>query len=379
MRKQISLIILSIIFGTISCSDASDGLCIKKTDSVLKISGTPTNTIANIGNNLKSFQDNGRTILYSLSWKDEAVFIGDMEHGLSKVTLEFLAHEIEFSHETDMVLFSPNEAHLLDNTRRIFSVDLRDKNYSIFDLNSVLNDALYPISYWAHPMIALNDSILEIPCTYDDLFLTEKKAFETYFSRPPVLHLDLNKDSIVPISFGIYPEKYQGGVFFDDLYCRLTQISESQRIVSYACSDSIDLYTKGLREQYFMGYTPTPTFVSYDLKKLTKMQYKRKYTIEQPRYLQVVYDPYRNLVYRVFKHSSAFTDSDGKVTASKDIAWSLILSDTHFEEQKIISFDDGVYSPIGMVPVPEGLFIQKYTTTNNSNEIAGSIFGFHLD
>jgi len=377
MRKQFCFIILCIVIGTISCKKAADGSFVKK-DVILEFSDSSLNSVANIGNNLKSIQVNKQVLLYAFSWKDKAIFIGNMEHGLAKVELCFLSPEIEFSHETDVILLSQTKAYLIDNKRRVLKIDLHRKTYEIIDLNSGLDDALYPISYWAYPMIALSDDILEIPCTYVDLYLTNEGAFRTYFSRPSVLQINLSNDIVHSTAFGMYPERYQRGMFFDDLYCRLTRISENKRILSFSCSDSIVLYTDEKEERCFMGYIPKPKFISYNLKELADMQYKRKYTIEQPRYLQVVYDPHRDLIYRVYKHSANFTNSDGKVTAYKDIEWSLILSDKDFKKQKSILFDKGIYSPIGMIPVPEGLFIQKYAKLN-ADEITGSIFEIYME
>lgn len=375
--KSINLILLTLsIFGIISCENAAD-YSLNIIDQAIVIADPFENSLANLGNNLKSLNYENQCIIYSFSWKDQAVFMGNLKNGLKKYDLRFLSEEIEFSIETDFVLSSNTEAFILDNNKRVFKINLDKKDFKIFDLSQYLNRDTYPFSYWAYPMITTSQSSIDIPITYGDLILSNTKEMKDYFLRPVAIHIDLKNDTIIPFTYGKFPSIYQNEDFYNDYYCKLAMAFSNKRILSFNCSDSVFIYSGSQMEKYFFGFTPNPTFKPFNLTMLKKMQFKRQYVIEQPQYLQIVYDPYRKILYRVFKHSSNFTDKDGLVIESNKVKWSLIISDLSFKTQRIISFEDGLYSPIGMIPLKEGLYIQKFIKKNH--EIAGSIFEINLN
>jgi len=330
-------------------------------------------TIGDITINLKNITDSSSTFLYSYSWKDRAAYTGDLSAIHDKVDLSFLNGEIEFSQGTDLLFNSRKEAILLSgDERKLALIHLASEKYEIFSYDTLIDPNIVLLSYWNSSMVFAKK--LYLPIAYSDIFITNTESIRDYFARKTGVSFSLD-ESISNIElFGGFPLSYQKGLFYNDFYSKLTKFPNDNIACSYSCDDSIYLYNQSQNEKkaYFLGKKSKDVFMPYALNELRNGNYKRRYIIEEPRYLQLIFDPFTNLVYRVYKHKSDYL-VDGKVIENRDIPWTLLVSDLDFTRITEYEFPDGDYTPIGMIPTADGLFIQKYEQ-ENEKEIRGSLF-----
>ena len=372
MKRIVYFVAWSVIF-LFGCKNQEQKLSsdIRFKDVAVPVDVNYITSIGNFTNNFKYIIDSSSTYLYSYSWKDKAVFIGDLNAIGTKFDLSFLNNEIEFSQGTDLIFKSRSEAILLcSDERKLVLINLANKKYEILSYDTLIAGNTFPLSYWNSSM--LFSEKLYLPIAYSDIFIKNKESIYNYFSRKTGVAVSI-QDGISAVElFGNFPLSYQNGDFYNDFYSKLTELPNNGVAYSFSCDDSIYIYNKNQKEARFFGSGSKKGFKPFSLTELRNGNYKRKYTIEEPRYLQLIYDPYTNLVYRVYKHKSDYL-VEGKVVKSSDISWSLLVSDLNFSKITEYEFVDGNYSPIGMVPTDAGLFILKYKQ-ENEQEIRGSLF-----
>ncbi|MCD6178854.1 MAG: hypothetical protein J7K39_03020 [Bacteroidales bacterium] len=372
MKRIVYFVAWSVIF-LFGCKNQEQKLSsdIRFKDVAVPVDVNYITSIGNFTNNFKYIIDSSSTYLYSYSWKDKAVFIGDLNAIGTKFDLSFLNNEIEFSQGTDLIFKSRSEAILLcSDERKLVLINLANKKYEILSYDTLIAGNTFPLSYWNSSM--LFSEKLYLPIAYSDIFIKNKESIYNYFSRKIGVAVSI-QDGISAVElFGNFPLSYQNGDFYNDFYSKLTELPNNGVAYSFSCDDSIYIYNKNQKEARFFGSGSKKGFKPFSLTELRNGNYKRKYTLEEPRYLQLIYDPYTNLVYRVYKHKSDYL-VEGKVVKSIDISWSLLVSDLNFSEITEYEFVDGNYSPIGMMPTDAGLFILKYKQ-ENEQEIRGSLF-----
>ncbi|HAG16862.1 MAG TPA: hypothetical protein DCG69_10155 [Bacteroidales bacterium] len=344
---------------------------IRSTDVSIPIEVSFSTGIANFTNNLKSIPESQPTFIYAYSWKDRAVYTGEFAAIKHKFDLNFLSGQIEFSQSTDFIFRNNKEAMLLcSDERKLVLLNIDNQDYKIISYDTLIQSNTYPLSFWNFPMVSAKELYFSI--AYSGIIIKDIGSIVDYFSRKSGLSFRIDQGNFRSELVGEFPLAYQKGLFYNDFYSKFVKFPDESIANSFSCDDSIYLYHQTKKSTYFMGSKNAAPFKPYPLTELRNGNYKRQYTVEEPRYLQLIYDPFTDLVYRVYKHKSDYL-VDGKVINDRDIPWSLLVSTTDFSTIEEYEFRDGKYSPIGMMPTADGLFILKFEQ-NNEKEIKGSLF-----
>lgn len=371
--KWVSVTILPMTLILVACINQQPKLAtyIRSIDVTIPIEVGFSTGIANFTNNLKSIPESQPTFIYAYSWKDRAVYTGEFAAIKHKFDLNFLNDLIEFSQSTDLIFRNNKEAVLLcSDERKLVLLNIDNQDYKIISYDTFIQSNTYPLSFWSFPMVSAKE--LYFPIAYSGIIIKDIGSIVDYFSRKSGLSIILHQGRSHPELIGEFPLTYQKGLFYNDFYAKFTKFPNECIASSFSCDDSIYLYYQTKKSTYFMGSKNTAPFKPYPLTELRNGNYKRQYTVDEPRYLQLIYDPYTDLIYRVYKHKSDYL-VDGKVINDRDIPWSLLVSTTDFSTIEEYQFRDGKYSPIGMMPTIDGLFILEFEQ-NNEKEIKGSLF-----
>jgi hypothetical protein len=88
----------------------------------------------------------------------------------------------------------------------------------------------------------------------------------------------------------------------------------------------------------------------------------RKYIKEQPFYFSVLYDSYRNLIYRIVKHSQ--TSSNNADLNYFDSSWSILVLNSAGEYLGEAFFEGSIYDFTNILVTSEGLLLSKEVDTN---------------
>ncbi len=84
-------------------------------------------------------------------------------------------------------------------------------------------------------------------------------------------------------------------------------------------------------------------------------------------YAGIYYDPYNDLIYRVFQHFQPDKDSEGKLNQKLQSAFSILLIDLNGKILGEAHFDGGTYNFLDMLVTKRGLLISKENSFNEEN------------
>ncbi len=157
-----------------------------------------------------------------------------------------------------------------------------------------------------------------------------------------------------------FPEKYiiTGDSYNDHLPSAC--IGKNNNIcVSFGADDNISLYhdstlllRKKVRSIYIDKFNPYPD------EKLFDMLYLKNYVAEEPKYINIIYDPFENVYYRIVKHRH-------EKSASNDAgdSWSVIMLDTELNVLGELKFTSDYKKDI-FIPTPVGIITAKQNQRN---------------
>ena len=86
-----------------------------------------------------------------------------------------------------------------------------------------------------------------------------------------------------------------------------------------------------------------------------------KYTAENDYYGAVIYDPFRNLYYRLYHKGHSVHLKNGEIVSSVfDLPWSLLIADEDFNVISKIDFESEKYLRIPIIVLEEGVLIANH-------------------
>ena len=84
-------------------------------------------------------------------------------------------------------------------------------------------------------------------------------------------------------------------------------------------------------------------------------------------YLGIYYDPYNQLIYRVFQHNQPDKDLDGKLNQKLQAKFSILIIDLTGKIVGEVLFDEGKYNFLDIFVTRQGLLISKENSFNKKN------------
>jgi len=146
---------------------------------------------------------------------------------------------------------------------------------------------------------------------------------------------------------------YDENMYFNSSsYC----LKGDSLIVHYPYSDSIDIYSKaGLINRKELKCSKSNSVKSLKGLSLDIMAVK-EHVLMHPRYVETIYDPYRNLYYRTYLVE--VINEEGKISPHEK--WILGVYDSQFRLAEELEFTAKDFSVNGVFVFPEGLLIRDF-------------------
>jgi len=200
-----------------------------------------------------------------------------------------------------------------------------------------------------------------------------------YFKRHLELVIDKADFGKIDDSIGICPEKYLTKYYYDNVPWR-AEISDFKMAYSFAGQNELIVYNFKTRT-YSTPSMQSKSFREnneFDFSKTTNQdyQYVTKYLVENDRYGSIIYDKYRNKVYRVCTHGVTFEKKDSTVNTIKDKEWSLIVSNPDFKIEKELVFPGGLYDLNHIYVTNQGVLVKKQNIGYNDKVWVYDVFKF---
>ena len=182
-----------------------------------------------------------------------------------------------------------------------------------------------------------------------------------YYQSNVLCYLKL--DDMKPVIFGNWPDLYKNNYdyyYIEPFFC---VNNKNEIIVSFAKDHKIYVYKNGnlksteeIKSRYISEFQPltqrnSTSNITFDS--------INRYLVSQPEYANILYDPYRDLYYRIVGHKSDALNSNGFINNTYDRAFSVIAFDSDFRIISEIDFPAGEYYYMNIFVSKAGLMIQK--------------------
>lgn len=225
------------------------------------------------------------------------------------------------------------------------------------------------------PMLFDGNTILAV-CTRLDVVLRSPEARKKYFSTPPYILLATGTNG-KSLNAGYWPEDYREGASFRDFYPQHCVNGRKQIVFGFAASDSLFVMENGkitasylCKSKYMTERHPYPD------DSIGHFSFLNRYEINEPRYLSLVYDPFRNCYYRLVHHAMRFENENGMtVNSFLDKPWSLMVLDENFRIIGEKQMDAERFLP-AVFPVSDGLLVLQRKGMNGVPPVRFTLFRF---
>ncbi len=199
-------------------------------------------------------------------------------------------------------------------------------------------------------------------CTRMDVVVRTPEARKTYFTTPPDIAFTGDAQS----NTGVWPAEYRSGENFRDYYPQRCINGKGQLVYGFAASDSLFVMENGkIVSQHFCKSRHMTERHAFPDDSTGHFEYLDRYLVNEPRYRYLVYDPYRNLYYRVVHHAIAYEKEGGMMKNDYlDKPWSLMILDENFSVLSETNFDPAQFLP-GVYAVKDGILLVQRKTKNN--------------
>jgi len=315
---------------------------------------------------------NNSIIIFNLSTK-----IISKKIKINKIGPKAITNILNFHvHTADSVFIFPT------NTGRIYLIDseaeIIDKwNYqSLFLPNGEALSENFPFpmaELGTHFFFRKDKAYLILP-----LWLRGSGEF---YKVPPLIHFDLKYNKVVN-NFGEYPENYRGKEVSIRDHFNLVELNNGEILISFEESHFIQRYSPS--GEFIEQFPAKSNFVdSFTLfKNYPDSQTRKNYWVENGFYIGLLYDHYRDLVYRIVSHGQDLKDINGRLNNVQMANWSIIILRPNGKVIGEAKFDGSKYR------VNDGLYISKegilaslenlYNDNNNEESLDFELIQFDI-
>jgi hypothetical protein len=260
------------------------------------------------------------------------------------------------------------------------SIFLFNRNGEIsnrFEATIGLNDGQKDYSFVAMDLSppVVNGNKIYITCTRLDVIVRTTEARQKYFTTPS--DISINMDNFgQQENTGTWPQEYKSGDSYRDYYPQRCVNDKGEIVYGFSASDSIYVLKDEKISRHFCKSTFMTERHPYPDDSLGHFSFLERYDINEPRYIGLIYDPYRNYYYRIVFHAIPFEKPDGMtVNTFADKPFSVMILDENFSVLNEIVPDNKRFVPV-LIPVKDGLLLKKRQEKNNFAPIEFSLFKF---
>lgn len=363
MKFNVSVFIIIFIFSIlISCEDRSN-------NKVYKVSHIK-DIECNIPFNVKQIKHKG---IYSLS--DNSFYYFNSNNNTIGI------YNIEKQHNTKI----PTPFQRLIKKRRsnsefyfltsdsIYLFDRDLKAIVHFDTSGTIKNKYsinshYPPNPMASNFFVITDYLYYswLPESNMRTSLERRNSFNSISPICRLHHDNLDREQDYYI-FGEFPDNYKSGNNYLDYGPGLFVGFQNQLIVSYSVSDKLYIYKNSeLLEIKKCKSNYIKKFNSISDENFSNLSYCQNFQAQEPRYINVIIDPFKRMYYRVVKHRMKLENQN-----INEAKWSLIIMNEHFDVLGEAVFSFSNYMPDIIVPSANGLYIK--TTPKSKADFNGNL------
>lgn len=243
----------------------------------------------------------------------------------------------------------------------------RTETIDLTPLNSRLDTALVPLSSPMIPFQAKNN-LLIFTNSFTDLTLNSKSQIEKYFDRKCLMCINLNQKNNNSFLFADFPASYKAGNLYLDPYAKSCINNKQQIISSFSASDTLLIHSQDgrLLSRATTRSKHSKPIKPKELEKILDSKYTMEYALTNGAYRQLLFDPYRDCYYRVYKHPVTILNREGKIRNAEEIPWSIIVLNNKFKQINEIEFSPADLSPNWIIPSNQGIYISQSHAKNKA-------------
>ncbi|MCA6364105.1 MAG: DUF4221 family protein [Bacteroidetes bacterium] len=198
-------------------------------------------------------------------------------------------------------------------------------------------------------------------CAQKSLPVNSRKDRIEYFKTPGEVIFDLKSPvNGVINSSGLWPKSYREGNGYRDYYPQRCINSLGQVVHGFGADDSLFVYENGKRvASHYVKSKYMTALREYPDDSTGNYAFVDRYTVEEPRYLSLDYDPYRKMYYRIVHHAQQYVSKDSiTINQSIDKNWSLMMLDENFNVVGDVVFDPKQYLPAVLI-TSKGILVMR--------------------
>ena len=247
------------------------------------------------------------------------------------------------------------------NIRYVNIVALMNREGKIIDSWNIKDSLIYNKDY--ELFVEANDKLY---VHNNKLYISKMPAVE-YSMIPytcPVIVYDLVNRKILK-NTGAFPGKYKKGESWHLVGYSINKIltGKGNLVISYPVSDELYCYNSNdslvSTISIPSGYLEKYSFPPFDVQKRGDAAYKVSYVAELGMYYNLIYDPYREVYYRVVLHPQKFRNEDRTSNNYNDRAWSIMVIDKNFHLLSENYFEARKYRFSYVIVTSKGLLISN--------------------
>jgi hypothetical protein len=268
-------------------------------------------------------------------------------------------------------LFSRSEDSIFSFTNKTNQIVLKNSSGSVFNTYHI-NEKYIPETSPITKLAGSNGRLLLGNSNKNLNFGKLDQRIIYYKNVKPLLIVDIADSIPTCYAFAEFPEEYVlSGANYEDPCPSACFGNDGLICVSFGADDYLYLYNdstlilrKEVKSKFIDKFNPYPDSKTFD------MLYLKNYSIEEPRFLDIVYDPWENMYYRIERHRF-------KEKKKLENTWSVIAMDTNLNilYEKVFNFK---YNPKVFVLTPFGIVMQNIGRSTNNNSVF-EIFKFIKD
>lgn len=249
-------------------------------------------------------------------------------------------------------------------------LNLSDHGIRALDINKAKCKSDYRVYATKKFPIFMEDSFLYFINTdprYNDYF-TDFSAQRKFFSTPLEMRYDLKTGKTK--CFGSYPALYREKVMEFYRWPAHRQRMNDQSIYSFAHVDSLFVFSDRTSQEQTVSRKSVlrnRDLIPLDKSRLMDYSYLWDYDFINDRYTELIADPYRNLIYSVFR--PGVDPPEQRRLTDRDVAFTVMVYDADLEFQKEVFFPPGRYDPGVHFVTPEGLCLQTVASEGNATRV----------
>lgn len=244
----------------------------------------------------------------------------------------------------------------------------------------VLND---PVSFYTDYWLSASaGDWMEI--VNNQLYTAHAPRVNDYTQIPdtkPVLIYNLQERKVIA-NPGAYPESYHQGVWWHlvGMTANKAVNKKGEVLISFPVEHALFLYnndsliqTTATESRYLKKYE----FPSFDNEQRSNTAYKVKYVSTLGYYYSLIYDPFRNIYYRVVLHPQDYRNADNTVNMDADRSWSVMILDEDLNVLSETYFPSKKYLYYNLIVTKAGLLISNNHELNpdlNSGKFSFTLF-----